>query len=95
MKLGGDSISIGLKNVIYFKIGILTFLGFVFYMASFLLWQKLLVTFDLTYIIPLLTGIMQIVVLLIGYCIFKENINIYNIIGITVIGVGVLLIGIK
>lgn len=95
MKLGGDSIRLALGKGIEFKIGFLTLLGFIFYLLSFLLWQKLLVSYNLSYIIPILTGIMQVIVLLIGYFGFKETISIYNIIGVIIIVIGVVLLGIN
>lgn len=95
MKLGGDSMSLALKNGIEIKMGFLTFLGFVFYLFSFLLWQKLLISYNLSYIIPILTGIMQVIVLLIGCFAFKEAINIYNVIGVIIIVIGVILLGIN
>ncbi len=71
MKLGGNSLSLTLKGAVTFKIGYLTCLGFLFYIGSFLIWQKLLVSSDLSYIFPILTGIVQIIVLLLGIFIFK------------------------
>lgn len=95
MKMGGDSISLTFKGMISFKIGFLTCLGFIFYIGSFILWQKLLVTFDLSYIFPVLTGIVQIIILLMGVLVFKEQINTYNIIGCIMIIIGIILIAKK
>lgn len=91
MKFGGDSISIALKNGLSFKIGYITLLGFLCYLLSFLIWQKLLVTFDLSYIVPITTGIVQIIVLLLGLVIFQESISITGIIGVILIIIGVIL----
>lgn len=95
MKMGGDSISLTLKQGIQFKIGFITLLGFSSYLVSFILWQKLLTIFDLTYIVPILTGIVQINILLIGIIIFKERLNVYNMLGILFVLLGIVLIGIK
>ena len=92
MKIGGNSLSLTLQNGINFKIGFITLLGFLSYICSFLLWQKLLVTFDLTYIVPITTGIVQLVILLIGIIFFKEQISITGIIGALLIIVGVVLL---
>lgn len=92
MKAGGDSLAISLRNSLSFKIGYITLLGFLCYICSFLLWQKLLVTFDLSYIVPITTGITQVIVLLIGILFFKEQINIYGILGTLLVIVGVILI---
>lgn len=94
-KLGGDSLSISLKGGISFKVGFITFLGLLLYIGSFLLWQKLLATYDLSYIVPLTTGIVQAIVLVMGYFIFKENISLINLVGIILVIVGIVLISIK
>lgn len=93
MKLGGNSLSLTFGNGINLKIGFITLLGFTTYLCSFLLWQKLLVTFDLSYIVPITTGISQIVILLIGLLFFKENINWMGILGVIITIIGVMLIG--
>ena len=42
-KLGGDSLKISIASSgLVFKIGAFTFFGFIFYLCSFILWQKLL-----------------------------------------------------
>ncbi len=95
LKSGGDSLMLNLKNGISFKMGYITAFGFLLYVCSFLLWQKLIATYDLSYIVPISTGIVQIVVLLLGVLFFKENINYINIIGIVLVITGVILISIK
>lgn len=93
MKAGGDTILLSFKNGITFKIGFLTLLGFVLYLISFLLWQKLLVTFDLSYIVPITTGVCQCIVFIGGVLLFKETIAPINILGILLTIVGIVLIG--
>ena len=95
LKSGGESLSLSLKGGISFKIGYITTLGFLLYICSFLLWQKLLSTYDLSYIVPITTGIVQVIVLLLSYFLFKENINNINIVGIILVIVGVILISFK
>lgn len=95
LKLGGNSLLLSFREGFNFKIGYITFLGFILYIGSFLMWQKLLTTYDLSYIVPITTGIVQIVVLLASYFIFKENITIVNLIGIFVVIIGIVLISIK
>lgn len=95
MKLGGDSLSLSFKNEISFKIGFITALGFLLYICSFLLWQKLIATYDLSYIVPIATGIVQVVVLLASYFLFKESMSTTNIIGAILIILGIVLISFK
>jgi len=91
MKLGGNSLSLTFHNGINFKIGFVTLLGFLSYLFSFLLWQRLVVSFDLSYIVPITTGITQIIILLIGILFFKEQINTIGIIGVLLVILGVVL----
>ncbi len=95
LKSGGDSLSLALKEGFNLKIGYVTALGLLLYVFSFLLWQKLLTTYDLSYIVPLTTGIIQIIIILIGYFFFKESISVVNLIGIILVIIGVVLISIK
>ncbi|HIT21532.1 MAG TPA: hypothetical protein IAB56_00985 [Candidatus Scybalousia intestinigallinarum] len=92
MKLGGNSLSLSFTNGVNFKIGFVTLLGFLSYLGSFLLWQKLIVTFDLSYIVPITTGICQLLILIIGICFFKEQVNIVSIVGAILIIIGVVLL---
>lgn len=92
MKLGGNSLSIDLKNGINFKMGYITLLGFLSYIVSFLLWQRLLTSFDLSYIVPITTGICQIIILLLGIVFFKEQINNIGLLGVILIIIGVVLL---
>lgn len=91
MKLGGNSISLGFKNSLSFKIGYVTILGFLCYIVSFLLWQRLLVSYDLSKIVPITTGISQILIIIIGILIFKENVSASSWLGIILIISGVIL----
>ena len=95
MKLGGDSLKIVLKPNLSFSMGYITLIGFICYIISFLLWQKLLVSFDLSYIVPIATGIVQIIVLLIGIFAFKEQVNSLGLIGSILIIVGLILLALS
>ncbi len=95
MKLGGDSLKISFSDGFVFKIGFLTFLGFVFYLFSFILWQKLLVTYNLSFIIPVLTSLAQILSVIAAFIIFKEPITVFKIIGIVLIIGGIALLSVK
>ena len=91
MKLGGDSLKLSLSKEFSLRMGWTTLLGFLFYIVSFLLWQKLLVKYDLSSMVPIVTGISQIIIIIIGYVIFKENVSIQSIIGGIIIIVGIII----
>lgn len=92
MKLGGDSLKLGLKDGFSLSMGWKTFVGFALYLVSFVLWQKLLVKYDLSVMVPIVTGIIQIIILIIGYTIFKESFNVISLIGALIIVVGIIVL---
>ena len=97
MKAGGDSLLLSFKGGITFKIGFITFLGFALYLISFLLWQRMLIKYDLSVMVPLVTGMVQVLTLIIGHFIFKESISVVSLTGaiLIIIGIVVLALGNK
>ena len=95
MKLGGDSLKLSLNKGITFKIGFVTLIGFIFYIVSFLLWQKIIVSNNVSVVVPILTGIVQILTFIAALLIFKETISVCKILGIIFIVVGIILMSIK
>ena len=53
MKAGGDSLKLSFNDGFTFKIGLLTFIGFALYLVSFLLWQRMLIKYDLSVMVPI------------------------------------------
>ena len=97
IKLGANTLSIGMKQGMFnCSMSWLSILGLSCYIGSFLIFNFILVKkFDLTYIMPIVTGTSQIVVILAGFFIFKEHISRYGIIGIIAVTIGVILMNIK
>ncbi len=97
MKLGAEQMSIIVsKNVFNCSMSWISILGFICYIGSFLLFSFVLVRkFDLTYIMPIITGISQILVIIAGLAIFKEHINNYGIVGICLVIFGIIFLNIK
>lgn len=92
MKLGGNSGEIAVKEGIFnFNISLISALGFVCYLCSFLLFTKIVLMFDLSYIMPITTGIVQILTLVASYCIFKEHMSVQSIIGASIVIIGIIL----
>lgn len=92
MKLGGDSLAIEVKNKLGISMGYKTFIGFVLYIISFILWQRIISQSNISIVVPILTGIVQIIVMIIGIFLLKENISTLSIIGAIIIIVGIVLI---
>jgi len=96
MKLGGNTGSFAMQDGnINFGISPISLLGFIFYIGSFFLYTRMVVMFDLSYITPLCTGIVQILTLIASKIVFKENITIQGIIGASIIIIGLLIMNWK
>lgn len=97
IKMGSNSINIAIANETFtFAMGIKAIIGFLCYIASFLIYTFYIVRkFDLSYIFPIITGITQVLVILSSVFILKEQINIYGIIGIILIIAGIFFLNIK
>ena len=96
IKLGGNPGTFAIKNGdINFAMNWISAIGFICYICSFLLFTRIVVIFDLSYILPLTTGIVQVIVLIASYYIFKENISVYGLIGASLIIIGVVIMNIK
>lgn len=96
MKLGGNTGSLAVEGGSFsFSMNFISLLGFVSYILSFLLFTNIVVKFDLSYIMPITAGIIQVLTLLSGYLIFKENISINGIIGVSLVIIGIIIMNIK
>lgn len=92
MKIGGDSLRFITKGQLGFSIGYVTLSGFLCYLLSFLLWQKILCLFNVSYIVPITAGIIQIITLILSIIFLKESFSVQSIVGVLVIIIGVVLI---
>lgn len=96
MKLGGNPGTIALKSgTMEMSMSMISGIGFICYIGSFLLFTRMVVMFDLSYIFPLCTGIVQIVTLIASVVIFKEKLSIESIVGASLIIIGIILMNWK
>ena len=97
IKLGADTVSIGVQQGVFnCSISWVSIFGLLCYIGSFLIFTFVLVKrFDLTYIMPIVTGISQAVVILAGLFVFKEHISNFGIVGIILVILGIVLMNIK
>ncbi len=95
MKMGGKSLTFTLNNTsLNFSIEITSLLGLIFYLVSFLLWMIILSKSEikLSVLFPVVTAVIQIIVIISGVLIFKEKINMFQIFGIILTITGIMLI---
>lgn len=96
MKLGGNTGSFSMVDGgVNFNISPISLIGFICYIGSFFLYTRMVVMFDLSYITPICTGIIQVLTLIASKIIFKENITVQGIIGASIIIIGLLIMNIK
>jgi multidrug transporter EmrE-like cation transporter len=92
MKLGGNSGTISLnQGTIGFSINWISLIGFICYICSFLLFTRIVIMFDLSYIMPICTGIVQIATLIASKLVFKETIGMQGIIGASIVIIGIII----
>ena len=96
MKLGGNPGTISFRDGSFaFSMSTVSAIGFVCYICSFLLFTRIVVLFDLSFIYPLTTGIVQIVTLIASYFVFKEKISITGLVGAILVIIGIIVMNIK
>ena len=96
MKLGGNPGSFSMvEGNINFGISPISLIGLICYICSFLLFTRIVVMFDLSYIMPLTTAIVQILTLVAAKVVFKENFTTQGRIGARIVIIGVLIMNFK
>ena len=96
MKKGGNPGSIAIeKGTFNFGISLVSLAGFVCYLGSFLLFTRMVVMFELSYIMPLVTGIVQVLTLIASKVVFREEISMYGIIGACFVITGIVVMNWK
>ncbi len=95
VKLGGV-INAGIEQGFFnLHINYLSIIGLTLYICSFLVYQKIITAFNLSVIVPILVGISPTILLLAAFLIFKEEIGNIQLIGISLVIFGVMLINIR
>lgn len=96
MKLGGNTGTLSLSSgIMNFGISVISLTGLLCYLGSFLLFTRLVVMFNLSYIMPLCTGIVQILSLVASKLVFKENISTTGVIGASLVIIGIIVMNLK
>ena len=77
------------------KISLISIIGLVSYICSFFMYMFLISKFDLTYIVPVTTGIVQVATFVLAIIIFKESVTVSKVVATGLILIGVILLNIK
>ena len=96
MKLGQNTGTISVnQGEVLFSINYISLLGLISYILSFLLYTRIIVNFNLSFIVPVTAGIVQLLTLGFGIILFNETISKLSIIGVTLVIVGIVIMNIK
>lgn len=97
MKMGANNTTLSAIKipVVNMQINWISALGYLCYICSFLIYTVVITKFDLGVIIPLLSGIVNVLVFVVAVILFKESFTVYSVMGIILISVGVFLMNVK
>lgn len=88
-----DALMISVSNGIFnFRISLVSLLGLVCYACSFLMNLFLISRYNLSYIVPITTGLIYVVIFVVSAAVFKESISMMHVIGAAVVLLGIVMI---
>ena len=77
------------------KIGGLSVLGLMLYIVSFILYMVIITRYNLTYIVPIISGIVYVVIFIASIVFLKEKISFLTVTGVIVILIGIIIMNIR
>ena len=83
------------NGTLNFNLNIISIIGLFLYVISFILFFYMMSKYNLSYIVPILTGILYISIIMLSTIILKETITTIQLVGIGFILVGVITMNIK
>ena len=97
MKKGGNAGKIAISaGEFSFNISLISALGFICYIISFLLFTRIIMMFEnVSYISPICIGIAQVMIMVASWLILKEKLTGLNIGGAALIIIGVVIMNLK
>lgn len=96
VKIGGSNFSLNISKLdLKIQIEWLSLLGMACYIFSFLLWMIIIPRYNLSFIVPISVGLVQLLVLFAAIFLLKEKVNFLNILGVLTIILGIVLMNIK
>ena len=97
MKKGGNAGKISISaGEFHLSISLISCLGFLCYICSFLLYTRIVMMFEnLSYITPICTGLSQIMVIIASWLILKEQLTGLTIGGVALVIAGIVIMNLK
>ena len=90
----GTAVRISLERI-QFAISPLALLGIFCYMGSFLLWLTIVRDNDLSYIFPIVTGLVTVLTFVSGLILFNETISVWKVLGLALTITGIIIMQIR
>lgn len=81
-----------IQGVFSFRISLVSLLGLICYVCSFLMNLFLISKYNLSYIVPITTGFIYVVIFVVSATVFHESISLMHVIGATVVLLGIVMI---
>lgn len=95
-KLGSPDLSMGfVKNMFSLNLPLLSLIGLMCYLVSFLLWMYIISKSEINFIVPLGVGVTNLAILGASYFVLNETISYTTIIGAALIIIGVVVMNVK
>lgn len=95
-KLGSSGLSVQLQHAYFsMNISVMTIIGLLCYLVSFLLWMIIISRSEISYIVPLGVACTNIAILVASHFILQETITTNALIGAIVIIVGIVIMNLK
>jgi len=96
-KLGANSTQIGIiaKGILNIQLSYISLIGICCYLGSFIVYLFLISKNALSFLMPVMTGIVYVLVLTASVLILKEKITLFSIVGSLLILLGLLMVAIK
>ncbi|MCI9124651.1 MAG: hypothetical protein HFH35_11320 [Eubacterium sp.] len=95
MKLGSMGGRQAVFQIMQMKFTLYSMAGYLCYLSSFLVYTCIITKFDLSYIIPFLGGVVNILIFIIGVFLFQEKATGYSVAGCVLVAAGVVLMNMK
>lgn len=90
----GTALRISLERV-QFSISPLALLGIVCYLGSFLIWLTIVRDNDLSYIFPIVTGLVTVLTFASGLIFFHETVSLWKVMGLALIITGIIIMRVR
>lgn len=96
MKFGDNTGTILINGSNFeFSMSFISLIGFISYIISFFLFTNIIVKFNLSFIMPITSGILQVLTLISGFIIFDEDVTLKGVIGALITIIGIVIINMK